>query len=320
METNHNEKLKLLSKLLGEFSYIAPFPESIFYCPNCKHHKKKLGIHLDKNVYKCWVCGDNFSGNVLYLFKKYGREDLASEYKKLNGLQITADTDIKALLNNVFTSENKELENYQVVDLPKEVKNIEFEGIINPYKNYLFSRGINKFLIKKYNIKYVSEGYYRNRIIIPSFDSNGNVNYFVARSIYKEDKRYLNPNIDKNAIIFNEVFVDWNRPIILVEGVVDAIKVDYNSIPLLGSTIEKSLIKDRILKYKPKVYVMLDQDARSKQLKIISTLMKWGIEVYDVVIDKKDPGCMTKKEIFENIKKASLITYESIIKSKIQEV
>ena len=48
---------------------------------------------------------------------------------------------------------------------------------------------------------YCRAGEYRNRIIIPSFNDSGEVNYFVSRSWVKDHPlKYKNPKVSKNII------------------------------------------------------------------------------------------------------------------------
>ena len=50
---------------------------------------------------------------------------------------------------------------------------------------YLKHRGLTKVDILRYDIGYCSDGKYAGRIIIPSYDSNYELNYFVSRTIYE---------------------------------------------------------------------------------------------------------------------------------------
>ena len=99
---------------------------------------------------------------------------------------------------------------------------------------FLRKRGITEQDIERYNLGYCVEGEYQNRIIIPSYDSNGKLNYFVGRDFYYASTlKYKNPPIPKDVIGF-DLYVNWSLPIILVEGVFDAMIV-LNPIPYLCS-------------------------------------------------------------------------------------
>ena len=74
-----NEKLQILKMALGAF--LLNNEESLFFCPKCDHHKRKLSINIEKNVFKCWVC--DYSGkSILGLMRKYetGENGLRMEF------------------------------------------------------------------------------------------------------------------------------------------------------------------------------------------------------------------------------------------------
>ena len=48
---------------------------------------------------------------------------------------------------------------------------------------YLKQRCITQREIIRYQIGYCDDGLYQNRVIIPSYDKEGNINYFIARII-----------------------------------------------------------------------------------------------------------------------------------------
>ena len=103
--------------------------------------------------------------------------------------------------------------------------------------NYLTkSRGLTKDIIDKYKIGYTVGGKYDSRIIIPSYDINDELNYWVGRTYVNQKPKYLNPDSDKEVIIFNECCLNWDSDIYLVEGPFDHIVV-HNSVPLLGKKI-----------------------------------------------------------------------------------
>ena len=107
----------------------------------------------------------------------------------------------------------------------------------------------------------------------------GNCNYFTARSYSGDWLSYKNPPASKN-IIFNDLLIDWNKPITLVEGPFDSIKMS-NSIPILGSTLkETTKLFKKIAEKQTKVFIGLDEDALSKSMKIISLLLEYGLDVY----------------------------------------
>lgn len=300
------EKLSIVSQILGDYS--RSNKEYLFYCPFCKHHKKKLSINLEKDKWKCWIC--NSSGKTIsYLVKKYGDAECRTRWSKYdNQIDIS---DFEETLDFIFVHGEEKEESK--IELPKEYislnKQLSLSGKLA--KNYLLHRDITDKHILKYSIGYCSSGEYAGRIVIPSFDENGDINYFISRTYEKHFIKYKNPPLNKSKIIFNELFLDFTEPVTVVEGVFDAIIAGDNSVPLLGSTLtaDSKLFK-RIVENQTSVYLCLDADAKEKQFTIAEKLIKYGIEVRIVDIGSaKDVGsmnadefqvCKTKAEIFTN--------------------
>lgn len=157
---------------------------------------------------------------------------------------------------------------------------------------------------------------------MPSFDLDGKVNYFIARTFSdRKMKKYMNPDASKD-IIFNELYVDWSKDVVIVEGIFDAIKAE-NAIPLLGSTLrENSRLFTEIVKNDSAIYLALDPDAEKKAEKLINSLLSYDIEVYKVPIPNDiDVGDMTKEEFLEYKANSILIKgSDDILLKKIMEI
>lgn len=289
-----NAKRQILIKILGD-NYKTN-DEYLFYCPYCKHHKKKLSVNIDKNVYKCWVCDTN-GRNLRRVVRRFGTFAQLQEWDLLtNKVNIT---DFEHLFDTV-----KDV-NFERTSLPDEFnslvsKNIPLTSLLA--RKYLKDRGITKEDILYWKIGYCVSGYYANRIIVPSFDQEGYVNYFIARTYNGSWKKYLNPSVSKD-IIFNELYVDWDDDLIITEGVFDAIIAGRNSVPLLGSTLkESSKLFQAIVIHDTPVFIALDQDAQQKEQRIIKNFINYGVEVYKIdTSGYDDVGSMTK-EVFKKRK------------------
>lgn len=298
----YEKKVEILKNILGIPSYAGK--ELLFKCPYCKHHKKKLSINLNKDKFKCWIC--NSAGSIHRLVRRLGNFLQQQKWKELTGIVEVSEFE-KIILDQQLT---QEVEEEQLVSLPQEFNslcNTNTSLVSTQALNYLNKRGIDKYDILRWKIGYCSTGKYAGRVIVPSFNEEGKVNYFIARSYDGNWRKYLNPP-DSKDIIFNELYVDWEDDIVLTEGVFDAIKIP-NSIPILGSTLrENSKLFQNIIKHDPAVYMALDPDAETKEFKMIESLLKYGVEVYKVEIKPfKDAGEMSKQEFMERKKKATLI-------------
>ena len=201
-------------------------------------------------------------------------------------------------------------------------------SLLNPPSNltakqaihYLNKRGISKIDILKYNIGYCEFGVYSNMIILPSYDSNGNLNYFTSRSFNKNSKiKYKNPDVSRD-IIGLELFINWNTPIVLCEGVFDAIAIKRNAIPLLGKTIQNNLMKKIINSTVQNIYIALDKDAMKQALNFCENLMNEGKEVYLVDIDDKDPSDMGFVKFTNLIQNTLPLTFSNLLEKKLQRI
>jgi DNA primase len=182
---------------------------------------------------------------------------------------------------------------------------------------YLKKRNISESDIIKYNLGYCEKGIYANRIIIPSYDENGNLNYFTARSFEKTNPiKYKNPNSSRNIIPF-EFFINWDLPLVLCEGPFDAIAIKRNVIPLLGKNIQSSLMKKIVMSSVSKIYIALDKDAQKQALNFCQQLMNEGKEVYLVDMQDKDPSEMGFKQFTNVIQETDSLTFSDLLAKKL---
>jgi hypothetical protein len=296
---NEIKKRKIVSDILGSPSTTGK--EHLYSCPKCRHHKPKMSVNFKKNVFKCWVC--DYSGRSLRrLVRRYGNFQQIRQWKEFD-----ADVELGDL-ETIFT---KEEEVDIRVDLPKEFKTLTGNDnalIARKARQYLKTRGISKEDILRWKVGYCSSGEYAGRIIVPSFDDKGYCNFFVSRTYRDDWPKYKMPQVNKD-MVFNSLFINWGKPVNLVEGVFDAVKAGTNSIPLLGSTLrEGSRLFQNIVRHDTPLYIALDPDAEKKAMQLIYKLLQYGCEVYKVdIVGYNDVGEMTAEEYQERRALASLL-------------
>jgi len=278
-----------------------------YYCPFCHHHKKKLEVNHNDQAWHCWTC--NAAGRKLVtLFKK-----LKVDRSKIS--------ELFKLLDETEYRPTKTTTETPVIDLPVEFKPLWVLDAANPeYRNaaaYLKRRNIGIADILKYRIGYCETGKFGGKIIVPSYDANGSLNYFVARAYYEADgQKYINPPISKDIIGF-ELHVNWQLPIVLVEGVFDAIAIRRNAIPLFGKTISNTLKRRIVEKKVNTIYICLDQDARKQALEVAEYFMSNGIDVYFVDLNDKDPSDIGFQKMISYIDDTSMLTERRLMEEKI---
>ena len=304
-----NELLvNLVNKVLGKGKRTARGNQA-YTCPFCHHHKPKLEINFTEskkgiNLWQCWVCGKK-GKTIRSLFKQL---KVSSEFFQ----------ELGKLVKNV-TNENNTPIKIQSLELPKEFKSfLNNKDIIAKHAlSYLRKRNITKQDILKYNIGYCDYGRYSKMVIIPSYDSNGKLNYFTARSFEKDPYiKYRNPDASRDIIPF-ELFINWDLPIILCEGPFDAIAIKRNVIPLLGKNIQSNLMKKLVSSKVKKIYIALDNDAMKQALKFCEELLNEGKKVYLVELPGKDLSEMGFEQFTKLIQKATPLNQFSLMEKKI---
>ena len=284
-----------------------------YQCPFCQHHKPKLEVNLvpnskGENFWHCWVC--NAKGkSLLGLFKK---------------LKVPQDKilELRSILNYADKKDEEESD-ITKIELPKEYKSllsIQRTDISAKHAlAYLKKRGISKEDILKYNIGFCEEGRYKNMIVVPSYNKDGLINYFIARSFEKDPSRkYDSPKCNKNAIIGLEYFINWNIPVILCEGIFDAIAIKRNAIPLFGKIISKALMIKLIEPEIKTIYLALDKDALKEALNYSQNLLNMGKEVYLIELDGKDPSDLGFANMTKLLHSAKPLSFSDLLFKKIQ--
>ena len=278
-----------------------------FHCPFCHHNKKKMEVNIVTQYWHCWVC--NAAGRKLAVL-----------FRKLN-VQREKISKLISLLDDVEYKPSKTTTDTPVLQLPEGYRPLWILQEMSPeFRNaihYLKKRSIGIHDILKYRIGYCRKGPYKGKIIIPSYDANGSLNYFVARAYYDEDKfKHKNPPTSKDIVGF-ELHINWNMPIILVEGAFDAIAIKRNAIPLFGKTISNTLKKRIVERGVKDIYICLDRDARKQALEAAEYFMSNGITVYFVDLTEKDPSELGFEKIISQIESTDILSNEKLMEQKI---
>lgn len=299
--------VSLLNRVIGNHGrQLKKSNEYMYWSPFISHHKPKLQINIQTQKWHCWVSNQ-------------GGHNLFQLFKKLRASKEHFDELVELVGDRKYVRRNVNKKDKKIVRLPNEFKPLwkNGNGIIKKHSIvYLHNRNIGMADIIRYGIGYCEEGVYSNRVIIPSYSSNGELNYFVGRDIYDGGMKYKNPPVSKNVIGF-DLFINWNEPIILCEGVFDAIAIRRNAVPLFGKTIPKSLMKKIYEKQVKQIYILLDSDAIMDSIKITDDLMKNGINVYYVNLSDEDPSDMGFRKVINRIKETKQTSFSDLMRMRL---
>ena len=304
---NQNKIVNLLNRVLKtNGTKLKKLDEYMYWSPFISHHKPKLQINVRTQKWHCWV--SNVGGRTLFqLLKKVNASNQHfDELRELVGdsPQYKKKTDSKVS---------------EVVQLPNEFITLcnGTDSIVKRHAlSYLYKRGITDDDILKYNIGYCDDGLYSNRIIIPSYDSDGQLNFFVGRDFYNSKMKYRNSPTSKDIIGF-DLFINWDEPIILCEGVFDAMAFKRNAIPLFGKTVMSKLQKKIIERKVKTIYLALDNDALDDAVQISENFINNGIDVRMIKFQEKDPNEIGFESLLYLINKTTKTKFSDLIRLKL---
>lgn len=297
-----------LENLLGR-SHKRARENYAFKCPFCNHPKPKLEVKLTtnekgENPWECWVCNTR-GRSIRSLLRQLkipttqAQEVLScvrkgeGDFYQFEDTEVTLPEDFQPLFNASTTS-----------------------VIANRVRKYLYSRGLTDLDFLKYNIGYATKGEYQDRIIVPSYDENNKLNFFVGRTYENAFLKYKNPSASKDIVAF-ENMINWNCPVILVEGVFDAIAVRRNAIPILGKSLSKKLMQKLVSNKVQDIYIALDRDALKKALSYCEQFLSMGKKVYLIDMEDKDPSDMRFENFTRYIQTAEEITLSKLLQYKL---
>ena len=285
------EKISFVRSVFGKTRLMNDGVNAHVKCPACgSGDKKKFVIRLDNDLCHCFVCGLK-ARNLAPILKKYFPKYHREYCEKFLGSDLVSSPD----------DVEKDLE----IRLPD-----DFALFVDPAINlgdpdirdvltYLKQRGMTKRDMWYFKFGVSIYNGFRRRVIFPSYDAEGNLNFYTGRDIDGDRfPKYLNASVDKKQMVFNELFIDWTEELTLVEGPFDLVKCNDNATCLLGSFLARdSLLFQKIIEHKTPILLALDPDAKTKTIKIARSLLEYDVPVR--MLDHgeyEDVGAMSKKE------------------------
>jgi len=297
---------QLLESILGRSKSARGGEEAVFNCPSCNHRKKKLTVNLASQKFQCWVCG--YKGHRAFqLLKK----------AEAPGAAFGALKEIDKQYN--FKSKVKQKVDANTLQFPHGVTPImSSSAILSKHAlHYLNQRGITQQDVVKYDLHYCEQGPLRNMVVIPSYDKDGFLNYYVGRSFDKN--AYIKHKLASSTkdIIGFEMYINWDLPVILCEGAFDAMAIKRNAIPLFGKKLSTTLMKKIIKSNVEKIYLALDEDALKDAFNHAETFMSYGKKVYLIEMGDKDPSELGFEQFTKLLHNATELTTSILMKKRL---
>lgn len=308
MPVTLTEKVKFYEKVFGAGRMARNSRNFDVWCPICApkdHSKKKLAILVEDDRCHCWVCGYK-SRTLAPLIRKYGTASELVEYRD----RFMSETTSAYRSRCVQMWGTDEEQTKPPLKLPSDFELVTTSNSNHPdmlaIRRYLLTRNVSEDDMWYYKLGWSNDPMCRRRVVMPSFDKDGELNHYVGRTVDKKTRpKYDAPEGDRHQVIFNEINIDWNKQLVLCEGMFDLMKCGDNAVPLLGSDInEESALFNAILANGTPIALALDADMRlTKSPRIARKLVDYNVDV--VMVDvPEDPGAATKKEFKAALKVA----------------
>jgi hypothetical protein len=334
MQKTTTEKLNFIKDVAQNYRNPKGKADIAVWCPFCKNdnkHKLKMVIEVDKGIYHCWVCNSKGS-NISFLIKKIDQKKYEESLKffplRNKSIENSEWNDLLKLLNNDNSDDTTIVQ--QQVSIPTK---FEFCALnlnakdpdVRDVVNYIVNRGCSEHKMWMLRLGLSRDSNFHRMLIIPSFDKDGNLNFYTCRKIdssTRDSTKYKNCEISKKSIIFNELLIDWTRPLTLVEGPLDLLKTNDNATCLLGSSLPiDSLLFKRIVENKTPIMLALDHDAYQKAIRIAQDLISYDIDVSIIDTSKADDVGDMSLEMFNDLyHQACKVDPESLLLSRILNI
>ena len=290
-----------------------------FSCPFCRHpeHKKKLYVNLDpsKEQYQhwhCWVC-DNRGKSLFTLLKQV---DAPKRLFKRLSKHVDGPSYSKKQ-----TEKDGEEEDFSI-SLPEDFRPLwkpQDDIVSNHALNRLSDRGVSYGDVVKHRIGYCRSGDYKKRLIVPSYDEDGQLNYFVGRRIWSSQfPKYKNPSAPRNQIVPFESTINWREAVTIVEGPFDAISVRRNAVPILGNKMPESLFCKLIESPTNKVNVALDADMQEVAIEIAERFLgeDFNVKLIDLP-EGQDPGDTGFEGMQSRVRETEYLSFSDVVSKKL---
>jgi len=273
--------------------------EYIACCPMPEHEDKNPSFSIStegksKGLWRCFSCGS--SGNIIHLVQRVlGLERNEAVHKLLEwsgyGDRIVSPTTKEII--SLLGDEQEDVEE-DIVKIPMPKVSNSIKSVVN----YLMEK--RRYTENKageiayhFQMKFSTDGYYKDRIIIPIFDSIGSQITFLACDVTgQQPKKVLQPKgSPMGRLLFNNNNVSSDY-VWVVEGVWDAIRL-WNfgepAVAVFGSHLTSHQAKLLISKYND-VFLLYDGDdaGRETQNKAYELLSPY-LNVRDVKLQYGDP-------------------------------
>jgi hypothetical protein len=312
----YEEKIAILKEIFPDFILRKGGTEFVCRCPSkaCKSDpryflKRKLEISLSGDFFACWRC--HYRGHMVQLLRQCANASQKMRYSKFVGLKVEQDQGIEEF--SLPTEYKFVLDHYRSDSLAKTVY------------DWLINEGVSEQTILQNRVGYLKEGSLANRVIFPSYDENCELNYFTTRHLFlKNQYRWLKCSRSSKANVWNELFIDWNRPLIVTESVKTYLKFfdkDKNIVCNNGVGLNENykLFSKILMDSSSEVIVAFDPGTTQEAFALSEGLSRFGRETR-IARFSRQPDEVSEEEFDETISAAKIVGKFDSLKYRISKI
>lgn len=272
--------------------YRVPFDENgessrrgwiAFECPFCGPGSGKLhmGYHKMRGAVNCFKCGRKALKDLVRLVSNLTPQQAEQFVRQLPKSKAPSNLDIQPTGR---------------LELPKGIGDLE-----KPHRRYLKERGIDwREAAELWKVQGLglSAMKLKWRLFIP-FIYKGQTVSWTTRSISQTNEmRYVTAKREQEAISHKKLLYGSDfaiHTVIVVEGLFDVWKIGPGAVALFGTRYSRSQVQ-QLARYSVR-YVCMDEGADTYSQRLVSDLLLYPGETYELKLDAKDPGSCSPKEI-----------------------
>jgi len=235
--------------------------EQRMICPYCDDETGHLYYSVQKRVYHCHKCGASGKGKP--------------EAEVVREIEV-----------------DKRYKNTSIWTKPKTVGIFSNSIMAKKARQFLRSKGLFKSEVKKYRLAVAFD-----RLLIPIYNDDGDMVYWIGRTLTGNRIKYTNPPRPATDVVF-KTFQGKVDKAVVVEGFFDAVRVGrvLPAIALLGKELTEEKSKKVIDNVSREIIIMLDSDAVKHSFRIYDKLRGYR-HVSLRCLAHGDPGDMDTDEL-----------------------
>lgn len=298
-------------------------------CPNCEKQEKLYVLKQDKKdrngelvprgTYLCYRCSDEegtMTGRgILSLIEELEDVSFYEACKRLADGGTQADVNFSDAVGELLEkldNVDDDADDAKPLDIPEIELPVGFRPINERNAPaYLVERGISVERARRYRLGFCMTGYYRKRLIVPSY-LEGRLVSFQARYMRKVPPKGIKKTVfpkgaKQGQVLFNYDVARYCRRVVVCEDPFSAMRVGKTGTSTFGTHLSRGQFELLLNSAAREVVMLWDNDAIDKAIALAEQLAQfWRIRVVRLP-DERDADEYSVKSLVRMIERAAVL-------------